>query len=83
MEKHYAGVDVELIFGKGYKSSGFNNDALARTLDKIHAVGAKKVFCHVALKVLLQEELPLGILKRSFEVLLDTLVFHEYLVMAV
>ncbi len=58
VEKHYAEMDVELIFGKGYKSSDFNDDALARTLDKIHAAGAKKVFCHTALKALLKEELP-------------------------
>jgi transposase len=58
VEKHYAEMDVELIFGKGFKSSDFNDDALARTLDKIHAAGAKKVFCHAALKALLKEELP-------------------------
>ena len=58
VEKHYAELDVELIFGKGYKSSDFNDDALARTLDKIYAAGAKKVFCHAALKALLKEELP-------------------------
>lgn len=57
VEKHYAEMDVELIFGKGFKSSDFNDDALARTLDKIYAAGAKKVFCHVALKALLKEGL--------------------------
>ena len=62
VEKHYAEMDVELIFGKGYKSSDFNDDALARTLDKIYAAGAKKVFCHTALKALLKEELPLDTL---------------------
>ncbi|MGM0653631.1 MAG: IS1634 family transposase [Bacillota bacterium] len=62
VEKHYAEMDVELIFGKGFKSSDFNDDALARTLDKIYAAGAKKVFCHAALKALLKEELPLDIL---------------------
>ena len=62
VEKHYAEMDVELIFGKGYKSSDFNDDALARTLDKIYAAGAKKVFCHAALKALLKEELPFGTL---------------------
>jgi len=62
VERHYAEMDVELIFGKGYKSSDFNDDALARTLDKIHAAGAKKVFCHAALKALLKEELPFDIL---------------------
>lgn len=58
VEKHYGEMDVELIFGKGFKSSDFNDDALARTLDKIYAAGAKKVFCHAALKALLKEELP-------------------------
>ena len=62
VEKHYAEMDVELIFGKGFKSSDFNDDALARTLDKIYAAGAKKVFCHAALKALLKEELPFDIL---------------------
>ncbi len=42
-------MDVELIFGKGFKSSDFNDDALVRTLDKIHAAEAKKVFCHASL----------------------------------
>jgi transposase len=60
VEKNYAEMDVELIFGKGYKSSDFNDDALARTLDKIYAAGAKKVFCHAALKALLNEDLPFG-----------------------
>ena len=53
VEKNYAEMDVELIFGKGFKSSDFNDDALARTLDKIHAAGAKKIFCHASLKALL------------------------------
>jgi transposase len=57
VEKNYAEMDVELIFGKGFKSSDFNDDALARTLDKIYAAGAKKVFCHASLQALLKEEL--------------------------
>ncbi len=62
VEKNYAEIDVELIFGKGFKSSDFNDDALARTLDKIHAAGAKKVFCHVSLQALLKEGLSSDIL---------------------
>ena len=62
VEKHYAEMDVELIFGKGFKSSDFNDDALARTLDKIYVAGAKKVFCHAALRALLKEELESDIL---------------------
>ncbi len=58
VEKHYAGMDVELIFGKGYKSSDLNDDALAGTLNKIYAAGAKKAFCHAAPEALLKEELP-------------------------
>jgi len=57
VERNYAEMDVELIFGKGFKSSDFNDDALARTLDKIYAAGAKKVFCHASLQALLKEEL--------------------------
>src|SRR5690554_613789 len=57
VEKNYAEMDVELIFGKGFKSSDFNDDALARTLDKIFAAGAKKVFCHASLQALLKENL--------------------------
>ncbi|OPL10286.1 MAG: hypothetical protein AVO34_11385 [Firmicutes bacterium ML8_F2] len=62
VEKNYAEMDVELIFGKGFKSSDFNDDALARTLDKIHAAGAKKVFCHASLQALLKEGLSSNIL---------------------
>lgn len=57
VEKNYAEMDVELIFGKGFKSSDFNDDALARTLDKIFTAGAKKVFCHASLQALLKEKL--------------------------
>ncbi len=33
VEKHYAEMDVELVFGKSFKGSDFNDGALARTLD--------------------------------------------------
>jgi len=62
VEKNYTEMDVEFIFGKGFKSSDFNDDGLARTLDKIHAAGAKKVFSHASLKALLKEELASDIL---------------------
>jgi len=62
VEKHYAEKDVELIFGKGFKSSNFNDDTLARTLDKIYAAGTKKAFCHAALRALLKEKLECKIL---------------------
>jgi len=75
VEKHYAEMDVELIFGKGYKSSDFNDDALARTLDKIYAAGAKKVFCHSALKALLKEELPSDIIHADITA---RLVYGDY-----
>jgi len=75
VEKNYAEMDVELIFGKGFKSSDFNDDALARTLDKIHASGAKKVFCHASLKALLKEELEYDILHADTT---SKLVYGDY-----
>ncbi len=75
VEKNYAEMDVELIFGKGFKSSDFNDDALARTLDKIHAAGAKKVFCHASLKALLKEELTIDTLHADTT---SKLVYGDY-----
>jgi len=62
VEKNYAEMDVELIFGKGFNSGSFSDDALARTLDKIHAAGAKKVFFHASIQALVKEELSSDIL---------------------
>ena len=42
VDKNYAEMYVELIFGKVFKSSDFNDDALTRTLNKIHAAERKK-----------------------------------------
>ncbi len=80
-EKNYAEMDVELIFGKGFKSSDFNDDALARTLDKIHAAGAEKVFRHASLKALLKEELESGVAPVQW--VLQCLDFKRFLLISV
>ena len=62
VEQFFAEQDTELLFGSGIPSSLFNDDALARTLEKISAAGAKKVFSAVALQALLKEETALKVL---------------------
>lgn len=43
-------MDVELLFGEGISADDFNDDAIARMLDKIHAAGCSSLFFQLAMK---------------------------------
>ena len=62
VEEFFDEQDVELLFGTGVNNEHFNDDALGRTLDKIYAAGAKKVFSAVALQARIKENIDYRIL---------------------
>jgi len=49
VEEFIAEQDTELLFGIPVKSENFNDDALGRTLDRIHEKGTLKLFTEVSL----------------------------------
>ena len=54
--------DTEIFFGKGVKPSYLNDDALARTLDKLYDANPKKVFSTLALQALMHENIDTKVL---------------------
>ncbi len=60
VEEFYEDEDLEVLFGPGVKSEDFNDDALGRALDKLHAAGAQGVMATVAMRALAVEEIPLS-----------------------
>uniref|UniRef100_UPI0008240B07 DUF4277 domain-containing protein n=1 Tax=Gracilibacillus timonensis TaxID=1816696 RepID=UPI0008240B07 len=44
VEGFYERQDVELLFGSGRKANDFNDDALGRALDALHAADLEKVY---------------------------------------
>lgn len=59
IEEFYERHDVEALFGEGVSSADFNDDALARALDKLHAAGAQGVMATLAMRALSAEGMPL------------------------
>lgn len=51
IERTFAGTDNELLFGKDYLGSEFNDDAIGRTLDKIQSFGCEKLYTELSLGV--------------------------------
>jgi len=62
VQESFKDQDVELLFGPGVKSDNLNDDALGSVLDKIHAAGAKKVFCAVSFQVQTREKIDVDVL---------------------
>ena len=58
--QRFHGMDTELLFGKGVTSSDFSDDAIARTLDKIHEAGSAHLFSQLALSAFTTFDIPLG-----------------------
>lgn len=59
MEEFYQGLDVEQLFGPGIQAADFNDDALGRTLDRVHEAGSWKLYSSLALSTLRKLEMPL------------------------
>lgn len=67
--------DTEILFGKGVKPSHLNDDALARTLDKLYDADPKKVFSTLALKAIAHENIDAKVLHGDTTA---RLVYGEY-----
>ncbi len=62
VHKFFEEKDTEIFFGKGVKPSYLNDDALARTLDKLYDANPKKVFSTLALQALMHENIDTKVL---------------------
>jgi transposase len=49
VDEYFAKKDVECLFGPGVEASDFNDDALSRTLDKLHRGNPRIVFSQIAM----------------------------------
>jgi len=58
--QHFASMNTELLFGRGVKASDFNDDAIARTLDKIYEAGTASLYSQLALSAFTTFDIPLG-----------------------
>jgi transposase len=59
VKSFYHEQDVELLFGDGVVADDFNDDALARALDKLYEATPWKVYSTLALQTLRKLDLPL------------------------
>jgi len=55
-------MDVENMFGEGITPSDLNDDAMGRALDKLAEAGPEKVYGTVALRVMCNENIDVGII---------------------
>ncbi|MDN5332622.1 MAG: hypothetical protein PWP45_1847 [Tepidanaerobacteraceae bacterium] len=62
VHKFFEEKDTEVLFDHGVKPAHLNDDALARTLDKLYKANPKKVFSTLALKAVLQENVNISVL---------------------
>ena len=60
VEDFFKGQDLPNLFGVGVKSSDFNDDALARALDKLIEKGPKKVISTVMLNAIAIEKIDIS-----------------------
>ena len=58
--QHFSTMNTELLFGSGITYSDFTDDAIARTLDKIHEAGTAALFSQLALTAFTTFDIPLG-----------------------
>lgn len=75
VHKFFEEKDTEILFGKGVKPSHLNDDALARTLDKLYNANPKKVFSTLALKAVMHENIDTKVLHGDTTA---RLVYGEY-----
>ena len=50
LDKFMATQDVELLFGEDIPAAAFNDDAVGRTLDRIHTAGSQKILTAIGLE---------------------------------
>ena len=50
VDDFFSHQDIELVVGKGVASSDFNDDKIARVLDRIFEYGTSKLFCDISLE---------------------------------
>lgn len=55
----FCSAETELLFGRHFDPEQFNDDALARALDRIQAVGAGSLFSRLAMQACRKMEVPL------------------------
>jgi len=60
VEDFFKGQDLDNLFGVGIKASDFNDDSLARALDKLIEKGAKKVISTVLLQAIAIEKVDIS-----------------------
>jgi transposase len=60
VEEFFTGQDLHNLFGIGVKASDFNDDCLARALDKLTQKGAKKVISTVLLNAIAIEKIDIS-----------------------
>lgn len=54
VDDFFSHQDIELVVGKGVASSDFNDDKIARVLDRIFEYGTSKLFCEISLEAVRQ-----------------------------
>jgi transposase len=63
LEKFFEGQNIELLLGKKYKSTDFNDDNAGRMLDKIYKAGSMKLFTQCALKAAHKSDISFDVLR--------------------
>lgn len=62
MERFFAGMDGQKIFGPGIIAGDLNDDALGRALDKLAVAGPREVYGTIALQVAMAEGVSMEVL---------------------
>lgn len=62
VEEFYEKQDVENLFGPDVEADDFNDDSLARGLDKLHEAGAWQVYSSLSMSAVKALGLPIGVL---------------------
>ena len=58
VERFYESTDTEKIFGDGIQAEHFTDDMLARALDDLYDIGAKKIMTETAMKIIQEYKIP-------------------------
>jgi transposase len=59
VKEFYRKQDVEVLFGQGVTADDFNDDALGRTLDRLHDADPKSILSSITLESLMTADEPL------------------------
>lgn len=58
LERFYENKDTEKLFGEGIKAKHLNDDIMARALDEVYKIGAKKVMTETAMSIINEYKIP-------------------------